>query len=233
MSAEPFTRHLVRFLKSVLLIDEHGAPLHPATEEPEAPSMPMNKARFSAVHRHALALISTLIDGCILHSVRIRRVGPVETPEPRRAHPDDAGLDLPAAIRSGIRCRDPFGNAEVDAYFCDDVPELVIEDGGSAIIPTGWSFEIPHGFEGQVRGRSGLTERRIYVPTATIDAGYCGELHVQVHNMSSQDFHVRTGDLIAQLVIAPVALARPEVAVDELPETVRGANGFGSTDTAS
>ena len=101
----------------------------------------------------------------------------------------------------------------------------------AAAIPTGLAFALPDGFEGQVRPRSGLAARhgvsQVNTP-GTIDADYRGEVKVILINLGEEDFTVRRGDRIAQLVIAPVTQARwNEVA--SLDETARGEGGFGST----
>ena len=98
-------------------------------------------------------------------------------------------------------------------------------------MPTGLAFEIPVGFEGQVRARSGLARKfGIGLPNApgTIDADYRGEVTVLLVNWGSEPFVVNPGDRVAQLVIAPVAIAELEE-VAALSDTVRGAGGFGHT----
>jgi dUTP pyrophosphatase len=113
-----------------------------------------------------------------------------------------------------------------------DVPEpLVLGPLERAAIPTGLAFEIPEGFEGQVRPRSGLALNAGVTclnSPGTIDADYRGELKVILANLSREPFTVRRGDRIAQLVVTPVARAAlSEVAA--LGESARGAGGFGST----
>ena len=94
-------------------------------------------------------------------------------------------------------------------------------------------IEIPPGFEGQVRPRSGLARKfGITLPNApgTIDSDYRGEVQVIVFNQGAEPFTVRRGDRIAQLVVAPVVSVVWEEA-DSLAESGRGAGGFGSTGT--
>lgn len=107
---------------------------------------------------------------------------------------------------------------------------LTIPANGRALVPTGFALAVPQGFEAQVRSRSGLAVSGIVVANSpgTIDADYRGEVQIILANHTAQDFVVQQGDRIAQLVIAPVVTAQWEV-VDELPPTVRGAGGFGST----
>jgi dUTP pyrophosphatase len=109
--------------------------------------------------------------------------------------------------------------------------ELTLAPGRVASVPTGIQIEIPPGYEGQVRGRSGLAMRHaIGLPNApgTIDADYRGEVSVLLVNWGTEPYVVRRGDRIAQLVIAPVIRASLDVA-ESLTETARGAGGFGHT----
>ncbi|MDR3275868.1 MAG: dUTP diphosphatase [Treponema sp.] len=110
---------------------------------------------------------------------------------------------------------------------------LVIPPMGRARLPTGLALEIPPGYEGQVRPRSGLAARQgltVLNAPGTIDADYRGELQVLLINLGSEAVTLREGDRIAQLVIAPVSRAAFEEAV-ELAVSERGAGGFGSTGT--
>ena len=99
------------------------------------------------------------------------------------------------------------------------------------MIPTGLSFSIPEGFEIQVRPRSGLAAKNgvtVLNTPGTIDSDYRGEVKVILVNLGSEDFVVKNGDRIAQLVVAPVTLGK-FVPVAALDETERGSGGFGST----
>jgi dUTP pyrophosphatase len=109
--------------------------------------------------------------------------------------------------------------------------DLVIPPLGRAKIPTGLTLEIPPGFEGQVRPRSGLAARSgltVLNAPGTIDSDYRGELEVLLVNLGDGAYTVRDGDRIAQLVITPVCRARLEAA-ESLSATGRGSGGFGST----
>jgi dUTP pyrophosphatase len=100
-----------------------------------------------------------------------------------------------------------------------------------AAIPTGIALEIPPGFEGQVRPRSGraLSEGLTLVNSpGTIDADYRGEIRVIVINLGAEPLIIRRGDRIAQLVFAPVIRAEL-VEVDRLDDSTRGEGGFGHT----
>lgn len=99
-------------------------------------------------------------------------------------------------------------------------------------IPTGITLEIPRGYEGQVRGRSGLLlHHRVAVQMGTIDSDYRGEISVILQNFGREPYTVLPGDKIAQLVIAPVLLCNLVYVDDvlELSITKRGTGGFGST----
>jgi dUTP pyrophosphatase len=113
-----------------------------------------------------------------------------------------------------------------------DVPEtLVLKPGQRSLIQTGLSAEIPQGFEGQIRPRSGLAFKHGISVTnspATIDSDYRGPIGVILHNLGQEDFEVNAGDRIAQFVIAPVMTATLDFR-DALGQSERGAGGFGST----
>ena len=139
-----------------------------------------------------------------------------------RRLPHGEGLPLPAYATEG--------SAGMDLRAAVEAP-VTIPAGGRAMVPTGLSVEIPRGFEGQVRGRSGLAARHgVGIPNApgTIDSDYRGEVCVILANWGDQAFVVARGERIAQLVIAPVARAEL-VEVEELAVSERGAGGFGHT----
>jgi len=138
--------------------------------------------------------------------------------------PHGEGLPLPAyesALAAGMDLR---------AAVPDETP-YVLKPGSRHAVPTGLAFALPPGFEGQVRPRSGLALKAgvtcLNTP-GTIDADYRGEVKVILINLGEEDFTIRRGDRIAQLVIAPVVQASWRE-VESLDETARGANGFGST----
>ena len=133
------------------------------------------------------------------------------------------------------------------------VEDTVIEPGETKLIKTGLAFEIPEGYEIQVRPRSGITlKTKLRVQIGTIDSNYRGEVGVIVDNIKTptgyptkllwtlksitgsdearpdMTYIIRKGDRIAQAILAPVAYTE-FVEVDELSETVRGVNGYGST----
>lgn len=134
--------------------------------------------------------------------------------------PNGQGLDLPAYATQGA--------AGMDVLSAEDV---TIAAGARHAVASGLAVAIPHGYEIQVRPRSGLALKHgITVPNTpgTIDSDYRGELKVILINLGHEPFEIRRGDRVAQLVLAPVTRAS-WLAVEELDETARGEGGFGST----
>ena len=108
---------------------------------------------------------------------------------------------------------------------------VVIKKGSFAMIPTGLFFEIPEGYEIQVRPRSGLAAKNgitVLNTPGTIDSDYRGELKIILINAGQEDFTVNSGDRIAQIIISSVIQA-DFVPAAELSQTDRGSKGFGST----
>ena len=141
--------------------------------------------------------------------IKLRRVRPSSLPLPRYQSADAAGMDLIADIEASLE----------------------IVPMGRAAVPTGIAMEIPPGFEGQVRPRSGraLEEGLTLINSpGTVDADYRGEIKVLLVNLGSAPIAVRRGDRVAQLVIAPVARAEL-IEVAELEPSSRGSGGFGHT----
>lgn len=132
------------------------------------------------------------------------------------------GASLPAYQTAGA--------AGADVCACLVEP-LVMAPGSMAIVPTGLSFEIPAGYEVQVRPRSGLAAKHgvtVLNSPGTIDSDYRGEVKVILVNLGLENFVVSHGDRIAQLVVAPVEQANFQPA-ESLSHTERGQGGFGST----
>src|SRR5215469_14084285 len=125
---------------------------------------------------------------------------------------DAAGCDLFAAVES----------------------DVTLAPGARALVPTGIAIALPPGFEAQIRPRSGLALKTgvtcLNTP-GTIDADYRGPVQVLLINLGNEPASIRRGDRIAQMIIAPVSRA-DFVEVDDLTETGRGGNGFGSTGVA-
>ena len=161
-------------------------------------------------------------------NVRIKRLNS-EAVIPKYAHEGDAGVDLVA------------------------VEDVIVEPGATVLVSTGLSFEIPPGYEMQIRPRSGVTlKTKLRVQLGTVDSPYRGEVKVIVDNISRDNWSnaarlldnsyahetlnkvepgsylIRKGDRIAQAVFAPVETCN-FIDADKLEETFRGAGGFGST----
>jgi len=127
-----------------------------------------------------------------------------------------------------LPCRQTQGSAGFDLCAAEDV---VIAAHGFGLVGTGLALELPEGTEAQVRPRSGLAARHgigILNSPGTIDSDYRGEVKVILFNASDQDYRVRSGDRIAQLVFAATADVEL-VEADSLSETRRGPGGFGHT----
>ncbi len=122
------------------------------------------------------------------------------------------------------------GDAGADLCASEDV--LLSAGGGRAIVPTGVAVALPEGYAGLVLPRSGLAAKHGVTCLNTpglIDSGYRGELKVLLINTDPvTDYEVHRGDRIAQLVLSPVATAT-FIATDQLPDSHRGAGGFGHT----
>jgi dUTP pyrophosphatase len=129
-------------------------------------------------------------------------------PMPSYAHPGDAGADLTTTV------------------------DVVLEPGERAMVPTGISIALPEGYVGLVHPRSGLAARcgvSIVNAPGTVDAGYRGEVKVMLINLDPREpVKLVRGDRIAQLVVQQVEHAR-FVEVEQLPDSPRGAGGYGST----
>lgn len=152
-------------------------------------------------------------------NIKIKRLHP-DAVIPKYAHAGDSGFDLVA------------------------VEDVTVMPGETALVKTGLAFEIPIGYELQVRPRSGITlKTKLRVQLGTVDSGYTGEIGIIVDNISGKEvetitetgkmyplgtYIIRKGDRIAQGVIAPVAKMEFEE-VDELSDTERSNKGFGST----
>ena len=136
--------------------------------------------------------------------------------------PHSDGLELPGYASAGAAGADL--RAAVDS-------EMVIVPGERVAVPTGLILEIPVGWEGQVRPRSGLAIRQgltVVNAPGTIDSDYRGELKVLLINLGAENVTISRGDRIAQLLVTPA----PQVGfveVEVLETTDRGAGGFGST----
>ncbi|MBO0905147.1 dUTP diphosphatase [Jiella sonneratiae] len=142
-------------------------------------------------------------------TVRVLRLGNGDAPLPAYASDGAAGADLRAALPA----------------------PLTLRPGERSLVPTGLAFEIPDGYEMQIRPRSGLAARHgmtVLNTPGTVDSDYRGEVKVLLVNLGAEAVTIGDGDRIAQAVVAPVVRARFLPAV-ELSDTTRGGGGFGST----
>lgn len=109
--------------------------------------------------------------------------------------------------------------------------KIVLKPGKRTVVPTGLFFEIPQGYEIQVRPRSGLAAKNgvtVLNTPGTIDSDYRGELKVILVNLGEEDFEISSGDRIAQIIVAPVTIGN-FIQSESISETERGSGGFGST----
>jgi dUTP pyrophosphatase len=145
----------------------------------------------------------------MLPTIKFKRLRKHHLPLPAYQTEHAAGMDL---------------MADIEAQFS-------LAPQGRVAVPTGFAIEIPPGFEGQVRPRSGLAFKdgvTVINAPGTIDADYRGEIKVLLVNLGNDSVWLNPGDRIAQLVISPVVRAEVEEA-DNLEETARGEGGFGHT----
>jgi len=121
------------------------------------------------------------------------------------------------------------GSAGADCFARLDSGDIEILPGMSVKIPLGFAVELPDGFEMQIRPRSGLAcNFGIFAILGTIDSDYRGEVCALIHNANNKNYVIRNQDRIAQAVISPVIKADWKIS-DNLNDTERGTNGFGST----
>lgn len=126
---------------------------------------------------------------------------------PEKAHCTDAGFDLRTPI------------------------DITVKGGNHAFIDTGVHIEIPAGYVGMIKSKSGLNCKHNLVTEGVIDAGYTGSIGVKIYNHGREDYTFKAGDKITQLVIIPIPfLSNNDLEIVEvLEETERGDNGYGST----
>lgn len=123
---------------------------------------------------------------------------------PVRAHGTDAGADLRSPV------------------------EKVIPARGSCIIDTGVHIQLPHGYVGMLKSKSGLNVKHDITSDGVIDDGYTGQIKVKLYNHGDEPYSVERGDKITQLVIVPCEYVQFDL-VDYLEDSERGCDGFGST----
>ncbi len=139
--------------------------------------------------------------------------------------PGRSGLPLPQYQTAGAAAFD-LAAALAEDEIVTIIPQRVV------LIHTGFSMEIPVGYEGQIRARSGISVKHQIIPIngpGTIDSDFSGPVRVALYNAGLEPYQVTRGMRIAQMVIAPAEQAVIQEAFDAPPETARGAGGFGST----
>ena len=124
--------------------------------------------------------------------------------KPEFAHKTDAGADLRSPVFTEVPAR------------------------GSIVIDTGVHVEIPEGYVGMLKSKSGLNVKHNLIGTGTIDSGYTGSIHVKLYNLGDTDYQIQRGDKIIQLVITPCAYCE-FTEVEKFADSERGDGGFGST----
>lgn len=147
---------------------------------------------------------------------------------PSRAHNADAGLDLYATRDFVV----PSGNTDLTAAetnsgcFC--FSHLHRVTAGCAVCDTGVHVQIPFGYVGFIKSKSGLNVKYGLTGEGVIDSGYTGSIVVKLYNHTCKDYEFKKGDKIAQLVLLPIISPELELA-DSFEETERGNGGFGSS----
>ncbi|TBN17977.1 dUTP diphosphatase [Agrobacterium cavarae] len=138
--------------------------------------------------------------------------------------PNGEGIELPSYETTGAAGMDLRAAVEAGET-------MTLRPGERALVPTGFIFEVPFGYEAQIRPRSGLAIKNGITclnSPGTVDSDYRGEVKVILANLGQADFIIERGMRIAQMVIAPVTQVTV-TEVSEFTETTRGAGGFGST----
>ena len=143
-----------------------------------------------------------------MKSLQIKQLSESAT-MPNRAFKHDSGLDL---------------------YASEDT---LVTYTHASVIPTGIAVNIPPGYEGQIRPRSGKSSKtNLRVILGTVDCGYNGEIGVIADTLNKSNYLVKKGEKIAQLVVSPIVTPTLEIVDQFNTQSARGSNGFGSTDEA-
>lgn len=151
---------------------------------------------------------------------------------PKKAHASDAGYDLFAPYDFTVSATKPVvkedfvrdKNGEV-VGLQKAIPDMCI---GSATIDTGVHMQIPDGYVGMIKSKSGLNVKHGLIAEGVVDANYTGSIVVKLYNLSNEPYHFKKDDKITQIVVMPIPTTEL-IEVDELDETERGVGGFGSS----
>jgi len=135
---------------------------------------------------------------------------------PEKAHDTDAGFDLRTPVDFSV-------SGAIQYLFNQDIKI------GMIIVDTGVHIEIPKGYVGMIKTKSGINTKRNILTEGVVDAGYTGSIKVKMYNFGSKEQLFKAGDKITQLVIIPIHEANEFEVVDSLEDTERGTGGFGST----
>lgn len=159
---------------------------------------------------------------------------------PNRAHPSDAGIDfyVPEDISAkefNEKCSVTNDKVEFTATSDGKVKEIILRPGQSVLIPSGIKVKVPDGYALIYTNKSGVASKKhLMVGANTVDIGYEGECHLNLHNVGTQIQTINAGDKIVQGIMFKLGFHEPkEVVEDQLYDSAstRGAGGFGSTGT--
>jgi dUTP pyrophosphatase len=170
-----------------------------------------------------------------------------EVDEPSRGHPTDAGIDFYMPKVDKKLCDDiekwtNQNNKASSMYFIDEEDPsrgyISVPPNSNLLIPSGIKVEIPFGYMGLFLNKSGVASKKeLLIGAQVIDTFYCGEVHIDLHNLTDLSVDLHSGEKLAQMVLVPVLCCDISMVGDEdmlydwmRQEGHRGANGFGSTD---
>ena len=173
-----------------------------------------------------------------METLKICKVRDVRTPN--RAHPEDAGIDFYVPFNIDVdtfneKCMTTGDAIEYKLNDAGNVTEMVLRPGESVLLPSGIKVKVPSGYMLQFTNKSGVAAKKhLIVGANTVDVGYEGECHINLHNVSTRNQTIYAGDKIVQGILIPVNFAQTEVVDDEDAlfgdsRSERGAGGFGSS----
>mgnify|MGYP003646638811 CR=1 FL=1 len=179
---------------------------HKSTEEVMLRSLGVDKDVLDKIEKESLNAVKENL------KIKIKYINHSNNEEPSYKHLDDSGMDIRANLNKSI----------------------TLKPGERMAIPTGLHYELPESMEIQVRPRSGLALKHgitVLNTPGTVDRGYTGEIKVILINLGNNNFDVRNGDRIAQVVVSPVISGRwaKLIKLSTLNTSDRGDGGFGST----
>lgn len=163
-----------------------------------------------------------------------------EVKSPNRAHPEDAGIDfyVPTSIDVDTfieKCKVTGDGIEYKLDDNGNVTEMILRPGESVLLPSGIKVKVPSGYMLQFTNKSGVASKKhLLVGANTVDVGYEGECHINLHNVSTRNQTICAGDKIVQGILIPVNFAQTEEVENETvlyanSNSTRGEGGFGSS----